>query len=191
MKKITLFSLICIIISTLFSSCGSLSMTKRHYTKGYYIDYTTGVQAKATPQVTQKQNQPVATTSSKQTKLIQNTEVTYSNPGIKTKKPLVIVKNKKMQLKVASQQTTKQSIPDKSIALEGVAIQTQQAVPISQNISNDSDGRGHSLLWLVVVIILILWLIGLLAGGLGLGGLLNVLLVVALILLILWLLRIV
>ncbi|HWY38270.1 MAG TPA: DUF5670 family protein [Bacteroidia bacterium] len=39
--------------------------------------------------------------------------------------------------------------------------------------------------------ILILWAIGFLAGGFGLGGLINLLLLVALILLILWLLRII
>lgn len=48
-----------------------------------------------------------------------------------------------------------------------------------------------SLLWIVIVVLLILWLLGLLAGGWGLGGLINLLLVVALILLILWLLRII
>jgi hypothetical protein len=48
-----------------------------------------------------------------------------------------------------------------------------------------------SLIWIVILVLLILWALGLLAGGWGLGGLINILLVIALILLILWLLRII
>lgn len=50
---------------------------------------------------------------------------------------------------------------------------------------------GLSLIWIVILVLLILWAFGLLGGGWGLGGLINVLLVIALILLILWLLRII
>ncbi|NNM94984.1 MAG: lmo0937 family membrane protein [Bacteroidia bacterium] len=62
---------------------------------------------------------------------------------------------------------------------------------ITDDGDNHSRGDGLSLFWLIILIILIVWAIGLLAGGFGLGGLINILLVIALILLILWLLRIV
>jgi hypothetical protein len=54
-----------------------------------------------------------------------------------------------------------------------------------------SDHEGYSLLWIVVVLLLILWALGFLAGGLALGGLIHVLLVLALILFILWLVHII
>jgi hypothetical protein len=53
------------------------------------------------------------------------------------------------------------------------------------------DVDGLSLFWIVILILLILWAIGLASGGFGIGGLINVLLVIALVLLILWLLQIV
>jgi hypothetical protein len=46
-----------------------------------------------------------------------------------------------------------------------------------------------SLLWIVIIILLVLWALGLIAGNFG--GLIHLLLVIALILLILWLLRII
>ncbi|MBK6834313.1 MAG: lmo0937 family membrane protein [Bacteroidetes bacterium] len=54
-----------------------------------------------------------------------------------------------------------------------------------------SSGDGLSLLWIVILVLLILWALGLISGGFGLGGFINILLVIALILLILWLLRII
>ena len=66
-----------------------------------------------------------------------------------------------------------------------------EAPTVSNNTNDRDEHAALSLLWLVIVIILILWLIGLIAGGFGLGGLINLLLVIALILLILWLLRII
>src|SRR3990167_5281695 len=53
------------------------------------------------------------------------------------------------------------------------------------------DGDGLSLFGIIILIILILWLVGAISGGWGLGGLIHILLVIALILLILWLLRII
>jgi hypothetical protein len=48
-----------------------------------------------------------------------------------------------------------------------------------------------SLLWIVILVLLIVWAAGLIGGGWGLGGLINILLVIALVLLILWLLRVI
>ena len=47
-----------------------------------------------------------------------------------------------------------------------------------------------SLLWIVILVLLVLWALGLIGGGWGLGWAINVLLVIALVLLILWLLRV-
>ncbi len=52
-------------------------------------------------------------------------------------------------------------------------------------------GEALSLLWIVILVLVILWLLGFITGGFGLGGLIHLLLLIALILLILWLLRII
>ena len=54
-----------------------------------------------------------------------------------------------------------------------------------------SSDEGHSLLWIVVVVLIILWALGIISGSFGLGVLINLLLVIAFVLLILWLLRII
>jgi len=186
MKKLITIALFCIILSTLFTSCGNgLAITKRHYTKGYYVDYTPKVhQEKAT----EKKSQPIVNLPTQQiAPLLVSNDKSYTS-NLKTAKTVIVVKDKKVQSKITPQKTTIQAIKDKPIvANEYVAAHTEQVAPVSQY----NNENGHSLLWLVVVIILILWLLGILAGGLGLGGLLNILLLVALILFILWLLRVV
>ena len=65
---------------------------------------------------------------------------------------------------------------------------TQLNIKKVGNAARESDGL--SLFWIIILVILILWALGLLSGGWGLGGFINILLIIALILLILWLLRV-
>lgn len=58
------------------------------------------------------------------------------------------------------------------------------------NSARNSDD-GLSLFGIIILILIVLWLVGAISGGWGLGGLIHILLVLALILLILWLLRII
>lgn len=60
-----------------------------------------------------------------------------------------------------------------------------------KKMSSTRSGDALSILWIVILVLIILWLLGWLSGGLGLGGFIHVLAVIALILLILWLLRII
>ena len=60
-----------------------------------------------------------------------------------------------------------------------------------QSNSARTSEDGLSLFGIVILILLILWLVGAISGGWGLGGLIHILLIVALILLILWLLRVI
>jgi hypothetical protein len=50
---------------------------------------------------------------------------------------------------------------------------------------------GYSLLWIIIVVLAVLYLIGLLTGGFGLGPIIHVLIIVAVVLLILWLLKVI
>ena len=54
-----------------------------------------------------------------------------------------------------------------------------------------SNDEALSLIWIVILVVLLLWLLGFIAGGFGLGPFIHLLLVIALILLILWLLRVI
>ncbi|MCC6372390.1 MAG: hypothetical protein IT236_15405, partial [Bacteroidia bacterium] len=70
---------------------------------------------------------------------------------------------------------------------------TTYAIGINKenSIGKSEDNEERSLFWVVVLVLVVLWALGLISGGLGLGILINLLLVIALVLLILWLLRIV
>jgi hypothetical protein len=73
----------------------------------------------------------------------------------------------------------------------GLNVFRARAVTTFAKSHTGNDHEGYSLLWVVVVLLLILWALGFLAGGIALGGLIHVLLVLALILFILWLLHII
>ena len=201
MKKITLYSVACLIGSILICSCESnLSITKRHYNSGYYVDFnknkTLPVAKEQSPSAQSKQLNVVSSGNTDKAVLVSNntkeTQISNTlsvatpaaniiNKAIKVKhnlvsKPVsVIVSNEKGQLGINEQKGSEQ------ITMDAAQKMT----------SEHSDGAALSLLWLVIVIILIIWLIGILAGGFGLGGLINLLLIIALILLILWLLRVI
>jgi len=193
MKKIITFGVICIIASILFSSCRSnISITKRHYNKGYYVDFNNGKKVGLAPKEEEK---VVQTKTSKpvyysQDQAEQNTMGGYSGQSLIADNNVIAANNEKMQRNVISQQYTKQSLKPK--IKEEPAAQIKRTLFETKKMSSNSYvGDGLSLFWVVILVILILWALGLLAGGFGLGGLINVLLVIALVLLILWLLRIV
>jgi hypothetical protein len=194
MKNLIKFSAILLTASAFFSSCSSnLSITKRHYTSGFYVDYSKGNKT-ITPG---KVNIPVpaAPIIAAQEPVIVNSPVASSGEPVKTTSVVTLSNIKKMQPKINALPIAKQT---KANGFGFVVNPATEANPIvsespKMNTAVSDDGGEHaalSLLWLVIVIILILWLIGLLAGGFGFGALINLLLLIALILFILWILRI-
>jgi hypothetical protein len=99
------------------------------------------------------------------------------------------VKNKPVN--IPSQNTVAAKETRKVKVKRAVSFAMNRIVNKANTTSINRDGDGLSLFWLVILILLILWAIGLASGGFGLGGLINVLLVIALVLLILWLLEVV
>jgi len=203
MKKIISYSLACLVIGIVASSCESnLSITKRHYTNGYYVDYNKNNKA-TVPLAKNAENmskeKPVNSVSSVNS-VENNTTVNNDNSKIgKVASPLVIpnpmaLVSKKLKTKktIASNQVVSTSADEENLKNVNETKGVQKiATDASAKMTNDEGERAAlSLLWLVIVVVLIVWLIGILAGGFGLGGFINLLLVVALILLILWLLRI-
>ncbi|MGP8215205.1 MAG: DUF5670 family protein [Bacteroidia bacterium] len=199
MKNLFKFSTIIIAAGILFSSCESnLSIIKRHYNSGYYIDYT-----KNNKGITPKTDVKIAKASAinpvsmAQSPVEQNVVVKNSVQNTKQGISAILANVKRIMPKVNLQPHAKQNQVSRIGIVGNTSLENNKTVLDSptMNASVSDDGnrgqRALSLLWLVIVIILILWLIGLLAGGWGLGGFINLLLVIAVILLILWLLRII
>jgi len=174
------------VICLSFVSCGPTGILKRHYTKGYYVAHKKQLRSP----VLQPNRTEVADISARNVGTVSKTEAAYPfrDP---TAKILTCQADVKHPVKTIPYKnfTTVHTTP--------VIWNTRMAAKIGQGLYQSETLRAHtssdvlSLLWIVIVVILILWLIGFLLGGFGLGNLIHLLLVVALILLILWLLRII
>lgn len=193
MKKLITFSAICIVASILLSSCGlNMSITKRHYNNGYYVSYSDGKQAVFTPKEKEGQSKTSEALNSVQDQAEQNTKSEYSEQSPTTDNTVVVADNEKTQRKAISHQRTKEALKQitKTIKNPVAEIKHGSLLAMPKIITNAPEREGLSLFWIVILVVLILWALGFLAGGFGLGGLINLLLIVALILFILWLLRV-
>ena len=194
MKNLITFFAICLISSILFSSCKSnMSVTKRLYNDGYYISYNKGTQPVHSPKkeiiIQAKTDIPEV---SDQSNREQNTTDIYTEQQTITDNKVTATVNKNTQTKEISQQSPKQVLKHNAKIFENPVAQIKQTLSRSKITSGTTAVNDDlSLLWVVILVLIILWALGLISGGFGLGGLINILLVIALILLILWLLRVV
>ena len=195
MKKLITYLSICLIAGILFSSCKSnMSIAKRHYNKGYYVDINSNKHAVTT--VKEEEKTVLSNTgkpmSFQQDKVAQNSVSMRADQYSVTEKNITLASNEKTQRNAISKENTKQTIKSKIKSITNPAAKIKNSLFGTDKSSTCSvNDDGLSVFWVVILILLILWAVGLLAGGFGLGGLINVLLVIALILLILWLLRVV
>jgi hypothetical protein len=183
------FGSICLLACVLFSSCNpSFEITKRRYNKGYYIDRSGNKDIAFITKEKATQVKITTPTYPPQTLVAEKPKVSHPVP-MPTKGGMVMVAKDERQGHKKALATNMDNLPATS------SIHTVSAIPGPQKIADDGDHHSEraalSLFWLIIVIVLILWLIGLIAGGFGLGAFINILLIIALILLILWLLRIV
>lgn len=191
MKKLFTLTVIAILTSVFFSSCGSgLSITKRRYTKGYYVNRTPKpAETKETVAAKAKNESavPVAVQvmpevkkeSEKQTIQKQNSE--SKAVGIAKATP-----QKETARRTASKMNPiKEVFSDFSLKQPFKTI--DKAID-SYKLSADSDDDGLSLFWIIILVLLILWALGFISGNFG--GVVHVLLIIALVLLILWLLKV-
>ncbi len=169
----------------LLTSCGTSTVVmKRHYMKGYYV---AGVKPVTKPVEKIPEVEPVRMErhiySIPAPDQMQNLPgITYGTQSIARSESIKEIKQaKEAKLAVPVKKTQKlYSLPERKMDR-----QVFKPAPLASN------GDALSLLWIVILVLLILWAIGFIAGGFGLGGLIHVLLVIALVLLILWLLRII
>ena len=184
LMKNLLTTLTWMLLSTLIlSSCSpSWTFSKRRYTKGYYISHSA------------KANKPEEkTVRPYQQALAAKSAVPQSPAAESQHEPLLVAD---AATAPSAHENTQKTNPVKlhgqpllPAAKKTIAEQLKpldNAIKQHQLTAGDDDGL--SLFWIVILVILILWALGLISGNFG--AIVNVLLVIALILLILWLLRI-
>jgi hypothetical protein len=181
MKQLSTFILLCSASALLLTSCGSrISVTKRHYNDGHYVTYTH--EQKNIEQI------PLRIHEREKPKPSQEQAISTSRfdarPGADS-----VTLNASNDTRVHTPVLKYHSVHP--IAPVSMGAHARHLFNEAKKIkSYTAEDAGFSLFWIVILVLLILWALGLLAGGFGLGGFINILLVIALILLILWLLRV-
>lgn len=183
MKKIKYLSF-AIIISLLFTACNSkFSLIKRHYTKGFHFAQS---KPSGKPVSKEKISQP-----NHHKDAIKQVEVKNSEACDELMVQLLPTAPKVLTRQAKTTGAIKENSLRTAVLNHEIPVYSKKNWGISTVGSGNDDDEGRSLFWVVILIIVILWALGLLTGSLGLGVLFNLLLVIALILLILWLLRII
>lgn len=193
MKKLIPFSLICILAAFTFSSCNSsYTLTKRHYTKGYYVAHNNGKvkqvnhsrgETNAAPKSSSLATAAVKNLSSE----VQLTEQITATAPTKKQNPNEKI-NSQLPLSTSKHKTV---VTNPALSIKPNWLPLPVLQKSDKSIKSSSSDEGRSLLWILIIVLLVLWALGIISGAFGLGILINVLLVVAVILLILWLLRLV
>lgn len=173
----------------------SISVVKRHYSKGHYISFNKHpISTKKEAAI--KKNEGSVLPNSIETVPDNNQAVVASNDDLAGMTYLPLSSSATSTIDMADKPTIRNEKlhePHRATIFDKVGSQ-QKGKKIDQlkqrlNIKPNSEAR--SLFWLVITILLIIWLIAILSGGWGLGGLVNLLLLIALILFILWLIRLI
>jgi hypothetical protein len=169
----------------MLSSCNSRNvLMKRHYMKGYYFSHATG------------KNDVQTVRTGRSEARTGHAAPQYVQPGISAE-PMASAQVRQTNRLAAENRTKKEIKP--AAAKKRPALYSLSPVSPHSKLTHLKSALqapvrsddGLSLFWTVILVIVILWAIGFLTGGFGLGNLIHLLLVVALILLILWLLRII
>ena len=174
MKKLFASLLLATGVCILFSSCGNMSLTKRHYSNGYYVDFG-NKKTKAETKESEKTAQNVS---------VPATEPTINNElsaKTKTETAQINTDNKN------DIQSAGKKLSDENPKVNTIKSFLKNKFQLKKALNKRSDSGGHSFLWKLCVLILILCLVSYLFGGF-LGDIIYILFVIALILFILWLL---
>lgn len=199
MKNLITFCVIFLTTTLMISSCGSsLSITKRQHTKGYYVSHNN----------VKSNNKTVSTEKIETSEAnIENVKIENETAAISSKENATftsamtatdVVENNSTEEATLNTSETEEANTNVTERKELVPSAIKKSASKFKNVYSDSkskhapaEGDAHSLLWIIIVVILILWLLGYLGGYAATSGLIHLLLVIALILFILWLLRII
>ena len=193
MKRIVKWSLNFTIAMFLFSSCSQkLSLTKRHYTNGYYVESKKRINSEGialNQKYTYKSNLDLKTNLIVEHAIAKpilgsiNTNKIYHTNIDKSTHP-----SDKLLYRKNSSSVAKDNLSIHNNNLLKFKINDFGFLNQSLAFSKDETENGLSLFWIVILILLLLWLFGYIILS---GGLINLVLALALLLLILWLLRII
>lgn len=204
MKRISTLLTLLLFAGLLLPSCG-VTVKKRQHTNGYYVNINhRNHGAKADPKEMQLNQQETTAEAALPAEPEEEAlAVTVVAPvTVETTEPTTAVVDETPALRPADAVATTEEAPEAAVQkTERTPLLTQvtEHMPLMKKVANKvkssagmrGDGDGLSLFWIVILVLLILWALGVIGGGWGLGGLIYILLVIALILLILWLLRVV
>jgi cobalamin biosynthesis Mg chelatase CobN len=189
LQQLLLLLAILIIASSCNNSRG-ISITKRHYSKGNYVSVNKKLKSKNHHKNEDQwltNNEVNNETEAKINESTQEETVVEANAAVKVNQPIKEKSNRLTQMiNSANQEKTKEAASNSNDLLK-----VKKGNKIFQAVKAKANGEARSLFWLVITILLIIWLVALISGGWGLGGLVNILLLIALILFILWLLRLI
>ncbi len=196
MKKLIIYSAACLIAAILFSSCSSyVTITKRHYNSGYYLDYSTNKQLTSVSKekaVQPRITSPMYSVQSTSENIVRVSGSSQTQKIANTSNPVV---GERKENKTIVHGNNKTLVQKSSPEIIGIPVEQMKQTPsVISNVTDDDHPNRRDVLsffWIVILIVLILWLVGILTGSFGIGGFVNLLLVIAVILLILWLLRII
>lgn len=191
MNKLLRTSLALSIVLFVFSSCSNrISLVKRHYSKGYYIAKTPSI---SKPQAQKNEANKAITKQSIPTVAVNSGAQSEPSPVNLTSSSTTaipfVTKNSPKKLKLFSKVQPAVANNNRPLFFAGRK-QTFASASVDKEESSMQD-EARSLFWIVVVVLIVLWALGLISGSFGLGVIFNLLLVIALVLLLLWLLRVI
>jgi hypothetical protein len=191
MKNLFKISLILLVAGVIFASCNSsLSITKRRYNKGYYVQHSHH------KHVSPKDNEPDKVNTAKKDHeeflalaKASEQEQAGTSGSARPEQPKVIA----AAVGKKKDPTPGDHFSNRSgslVPVEFVKDPVKSFKALTGKLNAGPGGEALSLLWILILILLIAYIAGLLLDNFGLGWVIHILLVIILVLLILWLLRI-
>jgi hypothetical protein len=182
--------------SVIFSSCRSgITIQKRHYGRGYYVAWHKSGTAGEKPAENKTVHTVNTITDADHSMAVKKEAHGIYSGSVQTAPPpkVYTAVEKQSVTKTASRDDIRKYFLSDTKKLEEPGYKYIKALDVmpKAQFQSSRDDETLSLLWIVIVVLIILWALGFLVGGLVQGGFIHLLLVVALILLILWLLRII
>jgi len=190
MKNIFKLSILLLILSIILNSCKTSSLTKRHYNNGYHLSHS----------YKKHKIKPIQTATERVETLQTINQVKTVSGKQKPEQKLLASADR---MKSKTQNTSAESNPAKKLtqmlklgtaSLCTLPIEKIKKTVKIRPIPSERGARENSalsLIWVLIVLLIVAYLIGILLDGFGLGGLIHILGVIIVVLLILWLLRLI
>lgn len=195
MKNLLKITLMLIVAGLFFSACKTASITKRHYTKGYYVSHS-GKKHKlpananeGTLQATTAQTLPQKESGLNDVAAEKEIIPSAIDHSSSIKAPTSDKGEQRRTKKIENNGDANDDItfnePDTKQFIKN-PLKLSKAVA-----AKATSDDAYSLIWILIVVLLVIYIVGLFMDSFGLGGLIHILGVIALVLLVLWLLKVI